>query len=476
MECHSKRRLLFRILRTAALLTAGTFAGVLAGTLSPLWTIPACAGIIVLYLTCLKPDMALILFFCGIVMMSDAFSLTGGGAFVIPDADIIQGLPSMLTIFFLALFSITMIRHLVLEKRPLPVSLSGLVIYTVILCSAMLTGLLRNNDLIMLRVDFMDMLFPVLCFYLCITSLNSRERIVRLLTVLLAVAALKALILSVFYLAGRGWPYEPTYRIVTMDSADLLVFITLLLISLHLLVRRDVRGFQAGLIGAACLPMLFVIIFSYRRAQWIGFILSLGLLYLGSIKPVRRRLAVMLSVILCAGMLIAAGGGIQKENWVRIGSRIASIFDTTQHSNVHHKLEALQVLRELSYSPLFGLGLGGEHQGVEGYLTIAVNIVHNTFLYIWMKLGLPGLIFFVWAASRYGRAVLNSCKKQPDGGTDGLLLPLASSSGLWLAMFLTGPVPWYFHQTSLLALFAAMAMTLSRHPAGRAGAQPEVPE
>jgi hypothetical protein len=75
-----------------------------------------------------------------------------------------------------------------------------------------------------------------------------------------------------------------------------------------------------------------------------------------------------------------------------------------------------------------------------------------------MKIGLPGLLFFLWAFWMYMRRILQHrpFRNRP------LLLALASSSGMWLAMSLTGPTPWYLHQTFLIALFAAMAFVLTQ--------------
>jgi O-antigen ligase len=455
-------RWIFRVLLTpVTVLSCGIVVGLLISRLPVLLTATMFGGVLALWLTCLRPDLALMLLFCGIVMTTDSAG-PGGDFFAIRDVDIITGLPPALNTFFLMLFCITMVRTLFFEKRPLPISPSRLGLYMVLVLLALLTGLFRNCDRVLMRVDFMGMLFPVLCFYLCMTLLNSRERIVRMLTVLLAVSGLKALILAGFYLAGHGWPYEPTYRIATMDSADLLAFITLVLIVFHLLVRRDIGGFRAGLAVAACLPMLFVIVFAYRRAQWGGMILSMGLLYLGAAKAIRRRIAIVLAIALCASCALVVVSGIQKEKLTLIGSRLASIFDKTQGSNLHHRLESQRVMRDISQSPLFGLGLGGRHSGFvqPEYAKIPTNVVHNTFLYIWMKLGLPGVAFFVWAAILYGRRILRFRKQRLHDNAWGLLLPLAASSGLWLAMFLTGPAPWYFHQTFLLALFSAMGMSL----------------
>jgi O-antigen ligase len=460
------RRIFWFLFTTTALIIGGIVAGRLAGTLPPMVTAILFAGMLALLITLIRPDLALYLYFCGIVMTTDDNPEASADFFFIPDADIIQGLPSALTTFFLLMLGVTVLRILILRQQRMPVSLLPAGVYTVILFMSLLTGLRGNPDIEIVRVDFVGMLFPVMCFYLCLIILNSRERIARMLALLLAVSAIKALILAAFYLKGRGWIYGldsiTLYRVATMDSADLLVFITLPLVAVHLIVRRDIRGFSTGLTAAACIPLLYVIIFSYRRAQWVGMIFSTGLLYLGASKYVRGKMVLLLLVTLLIGVAVAVSAGLNQEKAGHMIARLTSVFDKNQSSNVYHVLESRQVLKELAGSPLLGLGLGSEHAPLGLYEEdeVPANVVHNTFLYIWMKTGLPGLLFFLWAAVIYARRVLRCRNEHPDGSSWPLLLPLAASAGLWLAMFLTGPVPWYLHQTGLIALFAAMGMSL----------------
>jgi len=457
---------------TAALpVVAGIVVGMLAVKLPLMAVAVIFAGMMALLLTVARPEWALGLYFCGVTVMTDGAPATGTDCFAIPDADIIEGLPSALTTFFLLMFGIVVVRLMIFERRSPPVSLLPAVFFSVILVVSLLTGLHRGGDPELYRVDFAGMLFPVLTFYLCLTLFTNRNRVLRMIYILLAVSSIKALILAGYYLAGRGWIYKldsnAAYRITTMDSADLLIFITLLLTVAHLIVRRDITGFRAGLAATACIPLLYVIIFSYRRAQWVGLIFSAGLLYLGASKQIRKKMVLLMLGILLIGSAVAVTAGLDADKAARIGSRIGSIFDSKQSSNVYHVLESRQVLKDLSGSPLFGLGLGSKHSPLGLYENdvVPANVVHNTFLYVWMKMGLPGLLFFLWAAVMFIRRVLRFRKARIHSGEWGLVLPLAASSGLWLAMFLTGPAPWYLHQTGLIALFAAMAVALMR-PAG----------
>lgn len=447
---------------------AGIVVGLAVVTLPLMVTAVLFAGMVALLVTIIRPDWALYLYFCGVVVMTDGIPTHAVDSFYLPDVDVIEGLPSALTTFFLLMFGITAVRLTILERRRPPVALLPVAVITFIVCVGFVTGFHRGGDPELYRVDLFGMLLPVFTFCLCLPLLDSRDKIARLIDIMIAVAALKAVILAAYYLAGLGWIYQldstAAYRITTMDSADLLVYITLPLIVMHRLVRGDLRGGKAVWSVAACLPMMYVVIFSYRRAQWVGLILSAGLLWLGASKRVRYRISVLLFAVLLLGSAGAVSAGLDADKAARIFSRITSIFDSKQSSNVYHVLESRQVLLDLSESPLLGLGLGSCHSPLGLYEEDEVpsNVVHNTFLYIWMKIGLPGLLFFLWAVWRFFRLVMRFRRQQIRSEEWGFVLPLAASFGLWFATFLTGPVPWYVHQTGLMALFAAMAVALMR--------------
>ncbi|HKL22643.1 MAG TPA: hypothetical protein VJ904_12620, partial [Tichowtungia sp.] len=273
---------------------AGMAVGV-AVVCSPLMgTAVVFAGLAALLLGLVRPDWALYLYFCGVVVMTDDVPTRVVDSFFLPDADMIEGLPSALTTFFLLMFGVTVVRLMLIEQRRPPVALLPLAVITVIVCVAFVTGIFHGGDPELYRVDFFGMLIPVFTFCICLTLFDRREKIERLIDVLMAVAAVKALILAGYYLAGLGWIYKldslAGYRITTMDSADLLVFITLPLIVMHRIVRSDLHGYKAALSITACVPMLYVVVFSYRRAQWVGLALSAGLLWLGASKAVRSKI------------------------------------------------------------------------------------------------------------------------------------------------------------------------------------------
>jgi O-antigen ligase len=275
---------------------------------------------------------------------------------------------------------------------------------------------------------------------------------------------------DVNYLSGHGEIYE-NYTIVTMDSGVLMAGgIMLSLVCALAMCRKKMKGFIVILL--ALLPMAFAIAFSFRRAHWIGQIVALAVLYLLTPRELRKKM--VLSVLACAFLTVCTYVAVtgylvaSRENGPRMLSRIETLIDPNQHSNKHHYLESVTTLQDILQKPLLGMGLGGMHSPVSENIidwpeeSQPVHIVHNTFLFIWMKLGLPGLCFFLWIGVAYLKK-LNAYRKSTDHTLAWpYIAGIGSGVGIWFMMFFTSAVPWCLHQTFLIALFAAMALNLIR--------------
>ncbi|MFH0878298.1 MAG: O-antigen ligase family protein [Lentisphaerota bacterium] len=455
-------------LMAVGLAVLAVLLGLVAGAAS--WTVSLMliVGILALWLPWHKPDWALYLMFFALIMTTDEVGGRQVDFFAIPDADMIQGLPPMLTSYFLFMFATYFIKLFVLEREESRIAWKYLAIYAVLVGLAALTGMMRGNDMTLIRVDLMNMLFPVLCFYLVVNVLKDPRTIGRMLGVVMAAALIKSVILLAYYFAGRGWPYsameEGSYRIATMDSADLLSIITMILLIFSGWACRRIRGRALVASAFALLLLAMVVLFADRRAQWVGLVLSLGLMYVWATPASRWRMmsagGLMLFLMVCVVVLT----GVGDHQLARLGRRSLSILDGKQDSNQYHLLESQQTLRDIAGSPLVGLGLGGRHSPLGLYDTDEVpdNIVHNAWLYIWMKMGLPGAAFFMWALWRFFKMFLHFRRVHSSSEAWPWGVAMASSFGLWLAMSLTGPVPWYFHQTYLIALFAALGVALMK--------------
>ena len=258
---------------------------------------------------------------------------------------------------------------------------------------------------------------------------------------------------------------------MTLDSGDLLAIIGTLLFLVGIMSRFRLHGKNLILAIFTSLPLLFAVIFSFRRTQWIGLLISLTIqVLLGAARARRRMLRMFLfgALGILGLILVVQSFGISRQGSVTfIVDRFLSSMDKDQDSNNYHRLERARVLDDLSQTPLFGLGLGSSHTPLGLYTndTVPTNVVHNAFLYVWMKLGLPGLALFGWAALRYLAMLSRGLRRVKGLVEKTFLLAIASSVGLLLCMFLTGPIPWYLHQTFLIAALAAIAVWLCRSAA-----------
>jgi hypothetical protein len=419
-----------------------------------------------------RPDYGLYFFFVLVVILTDSMAKDVEGIFAIKDMKMVKGLPPLLICFFLSMCLIYFFKLYLVESKESIISPKYGFVVIVILLIATGTGLWRGWDHIDLRVDFYNVLFPVLCFYLCANVLNTRQKVYAMLGVIFIVGVIDACILDVFYLTGHGWPYSSedfgSGRIVTQDTVDLMVFNAMTITICSLSMSRILTGWRRVFALVACLPMLFAFVFSFRRGHWIGMIAALIVFYILSSRFEKRKALAWVwlgTVVLTAALLFSGNMGSTKALGP-IHRRVMSLTDRNQASNVHHLLESQQTLKDIVSSPILGLGLGSRHSPVSGIdwgdEDQPTKIVHNTNLLIWMKLGLPGLLFFMWMAIKYVSALLRYSKSTKLPYTGPIIAAMGSTAGHWFVLFLIGPVLAYQYQTFIITLFSAMVLALIR--------------
>jgi len=435
-------------------------------------------ALIVSTITFFWTEYALFLFFFLLLMTTDAVyegMFEQLDFFAIPEIDL-PGLPSALNLVFLLMFAISMVKHYGFEKKSSVVRLRYLLVYTSILLMALGTGAAHpkaTSDL--LRLEFLKMLLPVLCFFLCINVFDDYNKIKKMIWVLFSVCVIKSIILDLYYLAGRGYPFGD-YRIVSYDTAELMAFVIMIIYCIMMISYEKISGMRAWLTVLASSPLLFAVLFSFRRGHWIGMLLSLGLLYTWSPRRKKRRLMpyfsglmVLLVPVTCFFLLTSASLSANDDTILsKLSSRFMTLFDPEQASNRHHIYETIQTMKDIMKSPFFGLGLASEHSPVDEDLGAwaeelqPLQVVHNTFVYMWMKTGLLGFLFLLWCSYKYAKKVMYYAVNYRQSENWPLTMSMGSGIGIWFIMFITGPVPFYLHQTYLIALFSALVLSLIR--------------
>ena len=201
-------------------------------------------------------------------------------------------------------------------------------------------GLARGNDSVILKQDLKKFLFPILFFICAINILDSEKRIRVLLIAVFTLSAVKSAIGILYYLAGLGFAYEDK-SVIFVESADNLLLATCTVAVVSLVSSRALRPTRLLLLCAGVLPMIFSLLFSYRRNAWLGVLLSLLLLAFLATRRQRFRIAAVgtVSLILLALFFSIAGTSRSLVSGQFLKDRLFSITDREQSSNTAHMTE-----------------------------------------------------------------------------------------------------------------------------------------
>jgi O-antigen ligase len=428
-------------------------------------------GSLALFYFFVRPEYSFYLFFFSIIILTEAIpqGIEADGIFALRDIDSTRGAPSILLLYFLVMFGMYFFKLYFIDKGKTVVSFKYLIVWLMILLAAAVTGIERGWDYFEIRGDFMKLLFPVLCFYLSVNVLNDQNKIHNILLIMFIACVIKSSMLVINYLTGHGLLFlsgERTYRLATYDSGDLLAFITLVLLSYTIVLGRTVTGRRGLVLILGTIPMLFALMFSFRRAHWVGMLVSLGIVFLLFNSIEKRRMLYSFFIVLWLIPFVYVGlrnySTIKEEDITALLTRFSSIIDGEQNSNVYHILESEQALKDIIQNPMMGLGLGAHHSPIWGYEDdrVPTSSVHNTWIFLWMKTGLCGLLFFIWVGIKYIREILVSRDVNCNMETRAVVIAISSTVGLWLSLFLTMSAMVLYHLTFLIALFSSIIFVL----------------
>jgi O-antigen/teichoic acid export membrane protein len=172
----------------------------------------------------------------------------------------------------------------------------------------------------------------------------------------------------------------------------------------------------------------FGMILTYTRAEWIAAALALGLITAVFIRIYRARLARYLAIgsavlVLALSVygLVAAELKASPAFANAVTTRVLSMFtvrDTLDTNSAEWRLfENREALRSISEHPLLGVGLGNSYRNLtllggeaDGWMSASMlpdqlyrftRFLHNSYLSIAMKMGVPALVCFLWFCAAF---------------------------------------------------------------------------
>ena len=245
--------------------------------------------------------------------------------------------------------------------------------------------------------------------------------------------------------AGRRAPGEP-------------LFFTTLTVTTILVCFEGFKGWRTCFYIGLIMFCGITLAITFSRGYWVASFMAIGIAFLWMPGEVRRRLLII-GGIACGLGILAVGlftGPVIFDLATVLGERFLSILSASVDISLRNRLvESEAALEDIMMSPLWGYGFGyyySYHPLIPSLLP--TWYVHNVYLYIWLKLGLLGLVtFLVW----YITVIIHGYRAYRNI-TDPLLKPLIlSGTSIMIAMIpLSVTSPQFIQKDSIIFLALAM--------------------
>lgn len=224
-------------------------------------------------------------------------------------------------------------------------------------------------------------------YFLTVNLIRNKESLHFFLAVFFIAVCLKALQGIFLFTGGAGLLIKWKIRAIFTGWEDSLCFVTfLMMVGTFWIERTAIAGKRWFILLIPA--VVFSFLFSYKRAYYLAILTgSASLFWMQGGKSRFRLICIALAGALLMVLLITATG-----QWHAIGMRIESILNPTQESSANYRLvEWRNAAISIRTHPLFGIGLGGI-MPMEIWLS-RTNLlgVHNTFLWVTVKMGALGL-------------------------------------------------------------------------------------
>ncbi len=228
-------------------------------------------------------------------------------------------------------------------------------------------------------------------YYLTVNLIRSKASLKAFLTLFFIAVIMKSLQGMYIYLSGQGFEIKWHIRAIFTGWEDSLTFVTFLLF-VGVMVLEPSRFPLKKLYIVMAPVVLFTFIFSYKRAYYVAIFVGTLVLFWLQGRQARMRML----IILCIAGILAMGFITYMGQWEAIGMRFESILNPTKESSANYRLvEWKNAMISIYKNPIFGIGLGGV-MPMEIFLS-RTNLlgVHNTYLWVAVKLGVIGLFPFL---------------------------------------------------------------------------------
>ncbi|MEO8285673.1 MAG: O-antigen ligase family protein [Chloroflexota bacterium] len=234
------------------------------------------------------------------------------------------------------------------------------------------------------------------------------------------------------------------------------------------------------------------ILFTYTRAQWIASALAMALVVAfipGADK--KRLIRYLLVIVVVAGIVSSVFSGdlqkfLEKEQFIgNVVARALTIFtpEATLETNSlqWRAFENGEAIKSIALHPLLGVGLGNAYRDItllqwedRRFYFRKTRFVHNSYLYITVKMGIPGLAAFLAFSLSFVVCGWLALRKMAEGDFKRITVAILAS---YIGLLLWSNSQMHFmsvESTAVVGLMVGMVAAMSKiKQEGGAVAQPE---
>jgi len=313
----------------------------------------------------------------------------------------------ILYVIFVYIFLWDVINTKLIKKHIFPFT-TQYVLFILMFISYLIYGTLEDVPLkdVISRRGVINLVNMVVFIYCIKWSIRTKEQLQKLIDVLLVCASCMGVwgLFRLVFLDGDPANYYQNaeninVKLTYQDIGQSIIFCIVVAYTILKLQKTAViKVTTKYLYYIICLISMANIVLSYRRTAWVGiFIIFIWLIILSDFKN-KIKLA---SLLLIGGFIISSYVVSKRFNGDNLSSRKLTI--TGDFINKQGQLtikagrfaELADAYKNVQDNPLFGKGPWGTHGSVF-MLGDMAYFTHSSIMHILLKLGVVGLILFLW--------------------------------------------------------------------------------
>jgi O-antigen ligase len=283
--------------------------------------------------------------------------------------------------------------------------------------AGMATGYFGGGDRAAMAGGARDLLVLAVLPFVAVNAIDGRADLHRALRIAVVLVAVKAALGGAGWLLGQGRTIEGTVLTYYEPLPNLLLLLFLLGVLAATMDRRRLPAAVWVLAAAA----LAVLILSFRRNFWIGLVVGVIVVLLVGAGARGRALLIPAGTILAVALWLGLTALSSSESTSPVIERAQTLDPSRIQSTAGDRYrldEQRNVRAELAEHPLTGLGLGvpwtARHPlavTFEG----ARDYTHVTVFWWWLKLGILGLLAYLWLMATAVYSGLALWRRSGDG-------------------------------------------------------------